>query len=49
VPTTQSVPGRCREGMMVVVPGLPEGDRSEPREVLRLIAGRGWSPAKGVA
>jgi hypothetical protein len=49
LPAAQTVTGGSGEGMVVVVPGLPEGDRRQPGEVAGLIAGDERSPAEEVA
>src|SRR3954452_19923226 len=38
LPWLEAVPRRGREGVVVVVPGLAEGQRREPQQVARLVA-----------
>src|SRR5688572_18887299 len=49
LPAAQSVTSGGRERVVVVVPGLAEGERREPGEVAGLIAGGERPPAEVVA
>src|SRR3954464_15735460 len=39
LPAPETVAGRGREGVLAVVPGLPEGEDGEPPQVAGLVAG----------
>src|SRR3954468_23933087 len=49
LPAPETVAGRGGEGVMAVVPGLPEGEDREPREVARLVGGVVLALAEEVA
>src|ERR1700733_2683418 len=46
LPPPESVPSRGREGVVVVVPCLPERERRQPGQITRLIAGRKRPPTE---
>src|SRR3954447_10629164 len=49
LPRLEAVPRRGREGVVVVVPGLAEGERRQPQQVARLVARLEALPAEEVA
>ena len=49
LPAAQTVRGGRGEGVVVVVPGLAEGQRRQPGQVARLVAGVEVAPAEEVA